>query len=327
MCEICDNIEVQVNVRQSDPTHTLTLRQAMVVEMNRRFKHIAGLVTKAVVDNDVFGLEKDDLQIFQNAPGRRAFAALTNSEKIKAFLDWLRQVEDAVILEMRMDSRYGTLSENPWFGAYLAKAYEQGSKRALQELKKAGLTITLGDVSTGMVYINPTSIEKLMGIFTRAFTDLKDVTTSMDAQISRILAQGLFDGQSPIVLARQINSAIIGGGESLGVEIKYVTKTGKQVSYFMPGRRRAEIIARTEIIRAHHLATVAEYRTWAVEEVYVLAEWSTAGDNRVCGICASLEGTIWTLDEIEFMIPRHPNCRCVTIPYVDKTRTKVGGDY
>jgi SPP1 gp7 family putative phage head morphogenesis protein len=93
----------------------------------------------------------------------------------------------------------------------------------------------------------------------------------------------------------------------------------------MSGRRRAEILARTEIIRSHHLATIEEYRTWEVEGVYVLAEWATAGDSRVCTVCAPLQGTIWTLDEIEPMIPRHPQCRCVSIPFVDKTRTKVGG--
>lgn len=325
MCEICDNISLKVNVKAYDPTHTTSLRQAFVAEMNRRFKHVAKLVTKAVVENDVFGLTQDELQIFQNAPGRRAFAFMSKSEKIKAFLEWLRKIEDAVILETRTSSRYGTLSNDPWFGAYLAKAYEQGSARAIQELKRAGLTITLSDPITGQVYINPVSVQKLMDLYTRAFTDLQGITAAMDAQISRILVEGLIDGRGPIELARMINSAILESGETLGMDISYINKFGNQVTYFMSGRRRAEILARTEIIRSHHKATIDEYRTWEVEGVYVLAEWVTAGDGRVCVECAALQNTIWTLDEIEGMIPLHPQCRCVSIPYVDLTRTKVGG--
>jgi hypothetical protein len=50
--------------------------------------------------------------------------------------------------------------------------------------------------------------------------------------------------------------------------------------------------------------------------VTVEAEWSTAGDDRVCGECQGLEGIEYTLDQIEGMIPVHPSCRCVALPVV-----------
>lgn len=326
MCEVCDNITINVNARQYDPTHTLTLRNAFVADMNRRFNHIGKLVTKAVVEDDVFGLKENPIQILQSTPGTRAFAFNTNSQKITAFLNWLRTVEDAVLLELSStNTSYGSFQQANWTSVYLAKAFQQGTTRAKQELKKAGIGVVLKD-EFGMVYINPIAVSKLEVLFTRAFTDLKGITTTMDAQISRILAEGLIEGQSPIILARMINTAIIGGGETLALEIPYITKTGALSSYFMPGKRRAEILARTEIIRAHHVATIQEYRNWEVEGVYVLAEWATAGDSRVCSICDGLQGSIWTLDEIEGMIPAHLQCRCVSIPFVDKTRTKVGGN-
>jgi SPP1 gp7 family putative phage head morphogenesis protein len=87
---------------------------------------------------------------------------------------------------------------------------------------------------------------------------------------------------------------------------------------FIPAQRRAEMLARTEIIRAHHLATIQEYRNWGVLGIYVKGEWKTAGDDRVCSQCASLEGNIYTLDEIESMIPLHPNCRCIALPYIEE---------
>jgi SPP1 gp7 family putative phage head morphogenesis protein len=322
MCEICNHTEQKATMNQYDPTHTLTLRNAFVAEMNRRFKHISKLVTKAVAEEDVFGLNENPLQVFQSTPGTRAFTFSTDSQKITAFLQWLRKVEDAVLLEMTTDNN---LQQGSWANVYLAKAFQQGTNRAKQELKKAGIGIVLAD-DFGMVYTNPVAISKLQVLFTRAFTDLKGITATMDAQISRILAEGLIQGQSPIILARMINTAIIGGGESLALEIPYITKSGVLSSYFMPGRRRAEILARTEIIRAHHIATIQEYRNWEIEGVYVLAEWMTAGDSRVCTECSSLQGTIWSLDEIEGMIPLHPQCRCISLPYVDKTRTKVGGN-
>ena len=87
---------------------------------------------------------------------------------------------------------------------------------------------------------------------------------------------------------------------------------------FIPAQRRAEMIARTELIRAHHLATIQEYRNWGVLGIKVKGEWKTAGDSRVCERCAELEGKIFTLDEIEPMIPFHPLCRCLALPYIEK---------
>jgi SPP1 gp7 family putative phage head morphogenesis protein len=68
------------------------------------------------------------------------------------------------------------------------------------------------------------------------------------------------------------------------------------------------------MIRAYHLAAIQEYRNWGAEGVYVMAEWVTAGDDRVCEKCHELEGKRFTLDEIESMIPFHPRCRCIAMP-------------
>jgi very-short-patch-repair endonuclease len=53
---------------------------------------------------------------------------------------------------------------------------------------------------------------------------------------------------------------------------------------------------------------VQEYRNWGVEGVRVMAEWVTAGDGRVCPLCAPMDGKVFTIDQIENMIPAHPNC-------------------
>jgi hypothetical protein len=66
---------------------------------------------------------------------------------------------------------------------------------------------------------------------------------------------------------------------------------------------------------------VQEYKNWEVEGVKVKAEWDTAGDGRVCELCRPLDGQVFTIEEIEPMIPRHPNCRCISLP-VDESEVE-----
>jgi SPP1 gp7 family putative phage head morphogenesis protein len=132
----------------------------------------------------------------------------------------------------------------------------------------------------------------------------------MDTLISRILAQGMIDGDGPALIARKLVAAINGTG--IG-DLAMTDAIGR----FIPALRRAELLARTEIIRAHHLATIQEYRNWGLEGIVVKGEWQTAGDDRVCDKCASLQGKIFTLDEIEGMIPLHPLCRCIALPWIE----------
>jgi SPP1 gp7 family putative phage head morphogenesis protein len=122
----------------------------------------------------------------------------------------------------------------------------------------------------------------------------------MDTQISRVLSQAMLDGKHPYEIAKLLTKTISGPMGNLGI-----TDT---LGRFIPAERRAKMLARTEIIRAHHLATVQEYRNWGLEGVRVQVEWQTAGDPRVCEKCAELNGKKFILDEIEGKIPLHPNC-------------------
>jgi SPP1 gp7 family putative phage head morphogenesis protein len=110
------------------------------------------------------------------------------------------------------------------------------------------------------------------------------------------------------------------GGGDFGI----VDSLGRRI----PSRRRAEILARTETIRAHHAANMGEYRAAGALGITVLAEHLTAGDDRVCPQCAPLQGKRYELDEAEYMIPVHPQCRCVAIPYIPEDEDEpeeVGG--
>lgn len=96
-------------------------------------------------------------------------------------------------------------------------------------------------------------------LYTRTFNELKGITEAMDQQISRVLSEGMAQGLGPAKIARNITDRV----DKIGIT-------------------RARTMARTEVIRAHHVATINTYREAQVEGVRVKAEWSTAGDMRVC---------------------------------------------
>jgi SPP1 gp7 family putative phage head morphogenesis protein len=223
------------------------------------------------------------------------------------------------ILQVSNINAIGESIDAAWTNMYIADSYKRGLQRGRIELTRAGYTGIPSIEQTGGIDVSfntPVNIDRVGTLYTRVFNDLKGITDAMDTQISRVLSQGMIDGDNPRTLARRLNKIITGRGENLGI-----TDT---LGRYIPGKRRAQMLARTEIIRAHHLGTVQEYRNWGAEGVHVQAEWITAGDNRVCDQCQSLVGTwnkqhfttfIYTLDEVQGMIPVHPNCRCLALPY------------
>lgn len=84
--------------------------------------------------------------------------------------------------------------------------------------------------------------------------------------------------------------------------------------------KRAEVIARTEVLRASNFATVEAYKQSGVVKG---KEWLTALDERVCPTCQPLDGKIVEVNK-EFKTdvgdldypPAHPSCRCTTIPVI-----------
>ena len=297
-----------------DPTRTTALRNSFATDMNRRFKAIAAAIVISVFKNDCFGLNNTPIHVFQATPiTPNAFLFLRDSEKVAAFIKWLDEQIKAEILTVIDLEQIGQSFDAAWTNRYLFDSYKRGIIRARNEMIRSGVNVPSVEDSGGILNIvsSPFHIERLGLIFTRFYSDLKGITDVMESQISRILAQGIADGDGPRLLARKLVSAINGTGVGdLGI-----TDT---LGRFIPAMRRAEILARTEMIRAHHLATIQEYRNWGLLNIRVKAEWKTAGDDRVCSKCSSLEGQIFTLDEIEPMIPLHPQCRCIALPYIEE---------
>jgi SPP1 gp7 family putative phage head morphogenesis protein len=277
-----------------DPSRTFTLRKKLVSEFGRRFRLLASKVFDLVYKEDVFGLKEKrrDRLTFNE---RWKFN--TTSEQVKLFEEWLKKEVSLDILPLEK----AVLEEAYWY-AYIEEGYRKGAGRAFTELKKPIIDFSKqGSVSDfylgtrqeflASAFAHPETIDKVKLLAGRVFTDLKNVTESMSADMQRVLTGGLTRGDGALTIARELNNSI----NSIG-------------------KRRAETIARTEIMRAHNEGALDTYENFGITEFKILAEWSTAGDLRVCPQCVPLEGTVFTMQEIRGLLPRHPNCRCVPLP-------------
>lgn len=282
---MCDNHSFHTHAKR-DPTRTLTTRKRFEADIVRRFKNLRKRIYEQIIDMQGFGLLNEPIR------NRGKFDFPRSDEKVAAFMDWLRQAQQAGDIDLIVPetSRMGAVDRR-WANVYIDSAYQQGIRRARAELKKQGIdTLDTTDPTQALAgFNNPIHADRVGLIYTRVYSDLKGITDEMDKQISRILAQGIAEGLNPREMARQIADRV----DKIGIT-------------------RARALARTETVRAHHQANIQEFKNAGIEEVEVVAEWVTAADP--CPICAPRNGKIYTIDAISGMIPAHPNCLCVAVP-------------
>lgn len=291
-----------------DPTHTTTLRESFIRAFRKRFAKLQRAVRELIVDQDAFGLKQNDFGLPTVKAAAAAapfvvntrFAFTTDKEKVQAFREWLQGQIDADILEVDAAN-----AGAPWTATYIGSAYKQGLNRAYADINSVANATNL-DFYAGTknqflldAFNAPEAVSKLELLGTRSFESLKGISDQMASQLNVILADGLSHGRAPLIIAKTMTD-----------EIANVSRV------------RAERIARTEIINAHAEGQLDAFERLGVEEVGVLAEWRTAGDERVCKLCSSLEGAILTIDEARGLLPRHPNCRCAWLPANVGEKTK-----
>lgn len=274
---------IRVNAREprraQDPTHTGTVRRAFLGEVSRRFAKFARAIREQVAVLDGFGLKTN----------KGAFDFPTSAAKIEAFMRWLSALEAAEILTVREGTPLTTAAREAWTSKYIETAYSRGVRDASRRLRGAGAEVAENWIESA--FTRPIHADRAGIIYTRAYTELEGITGAMDSQISRVLSEGLINGEGPIEIARQM--------------VERVKKIGLN---------RARVLARTEVINAHATATLNVYQEAEVQGVEVQSEFTTAHDDRVCRKCKALEGRVYTLSEARGLIPVHPNCRCAWVP-------------
>jgi len=294
--------------RRADPTGLTSVRRRYESDMVRRFRELKRVVMAAVVRLDVLGLKKSnrpDLTstLFGSAfaggalPSRDAvpvptpgeFAFERSSQKVNAFMRWLRQAQSEGILEVMQGTDREIAGAAAWQNVYIDSAYQKGIRDAYS---RVGQQIPGG---IGGAFNQPVHADAAGLIYTRAYEALEGVTNVMSTSISRTLAQGMIEGMNANEL-----------GSLLGEQIEKI------------GVTRGRLIARTEMTAAYAEATLNSYEEMEVEGVEVEAEVATAGDDVVCPECEALEGKTFSIEEARGLLPVHPNCRCALIPVVGK---------
>ncbi len=298
---------VPSNPLRADPTRTATLRRLVEANLRKRFSALKRSVFELIVTEDAFGLTVNPLKIFNQLvrdwkSGDRPetlnqrFAFATQPQQLVEFQKWLAEQ-----LGEKLEVKQLENPEEQFMEQFIQQGYEKGAGRAFDDTRKAVLQTDSERVSDfydgtkeeflRASFAQPVQKEKVRVLATRAMTDLKGVSEAVATQLQRTLADGLVQGQGPRQIARTMAATI--------------DKVGK---------RRAELIARTEIIRAHAEGQLDAMERLGVEEVGAQVEWSTAGDQRVCPLCKPLDGVVMKLKEARGIIPRHPQCRCAWVP-------------
>lgn len=284
--------------READPSQTIVLRNAFAIAMRSKFNRFRKVLIEVITKDNVFGLS------INKNPGQGAFSLPSSSASIAAFIQWVEeQIKDDILQITQVDQ----VITSAWTNPFIKDAYKKGITKARIQLK--GIAPSLSETGgIEVVLTNLKHVDRLGYLYTRVFNDLKGITEAMDLDITRIIAQGIADNVKPSVIAKAVDQAIAGE-----VSTKIAVNARKNAA-----KQRAELLARTEIIRAFADAQLQEFANWGIHGVSAKAEISTAGDERVCPRCAKLEKTIFTLEEAQGIIPVHPKCRCIWLPFIEK---------
>lgn len=130
------------------------------------------------------------------------------------------------------------------------------------------------------------AIEQLVG---RAYDGsplsslLGTLAPEVAATVRQALLSGLAAGDGPRQIARTFAGTLEGG------------------------YKRAELIARTEVLGAYRSAAIANYQA----NSDVVNEWEWSADEAACDECAAKDGQTFPLTT---PFDTHPNCRCAPIP-------------
>ncbi len=224
------------------------------------------------------------------------WAFQTDPAKVQQFKQWLKtRVESDMFM-----AASGQLDEGYW-ETFVREGYRKGAGRAFDDVNRGKRAIATTEEDFAFFrgtkeqflresFAQPVAIDKVKLLAERTLTDLQGVGQSLATSLTRELAEGLVQGMNPREIARRM---------SRNLDI---------------GKRRAQQIARTEIIRAHAEGALDSLEKLGVDRVGVMVEWSTAGDDRVCPLCEPMEGVVLRVSEARGMIPRHTQCRCTPIP-------------
>lgn len=200
----------------------------------------------------------------------------TDTQTRQAFLEWLDAQQEAGVLSVI----------SPDENEYVDDAYIQGMRNADGWLTEAGEDPP--DMSIQEAFDMPVHKDRVEKLYTRNYKNLEGLTGAAGDAVREELSQGMVDGVGPEEMARRISGR-----------------------YDDIGKKRARTLARTEVMNAHHEATIERYQQSGLERVDILT-------TNPCEICTRLEADApYSVRQASGLLPAHPNCRCALRPVVN----------
>ena len=204
-----------------------------------------------------------------------------------------------------------------WAKKSLPYAYEEGIDLAAERLKALNITrfvaydaqihtsavsALIQDVSTELIIAN----DSMKKFFNRVILQSQQ-TVLQDAEISRMIAEGLIEGQA----RRTVSDTILQGLRKQLGEERFIVINGRN---YRPDKY-AEMLARTRTREATSQGTINTALRYGVDTVQIDAHFEP------CEYCQQFNGRVYSISGSDNDFPQlvekppfHVNCRCVLSP-------------
>ena len=271
------------------PTQKEAIRQATAKSVAAR-----NLYTEQVVAELAARLADAEEGVKKSILHYRTLGSLPDNKL--AALEGLRKLEGEIAEITRTLAREQTLR----FRKTTKESFRQGIYQGIEEFAHAQMPFYRD--------LTPEGIDKLSTqVFTLVDTDALDFMANYNVILAGDVNRELADGIKRVVMS---GIATGKGVEGIVRDLGHVVKDPESFRHagskvFSKAQYRMEMIARTEILRAHNQGRIKFHREVGVQRL----EWMTMEDERVCPVCGPLDGRLFPTERFPQQ-PAHPNCRC-----------------
>lgn len=197
----------------------------------------------------------------------------------------------------------------------LKKDHTVAFRKSTKAAYKQGVYDGIGEFAAAQMPfyrdLTPDGIEKLgTRVFTLVDTDALEFMVNYNVILAGDVHRELADGikrtiMSGIATGKGADDIVRDLGEVI-VDKESFRQAGTRV--FSKAQYRMEMIARTEVLRAHNQGRIKFHQRVGVQKL----EWLAMEDERMCPVCGGLDGKTFLTEKFPQQ-PAHPNCRCTNV--------------
>jgi len=183
-------------------------------------------------------------------------------------------------------------------------AFRLGVYHGIEEFATAQLPVYRDLTSDGLDKLTTKAFQI---VDTDALDFLANYTTTLAGDVNRETTDGIMRTiRGAIATGKGVDDIVRNLGEVVKDKESF-RHAGSKV--FSKAQYRMEVIARTEVLRAHNLGKLKFHQAVGIQRL----EWFTMDDERMCSVCGALDGKPFPIDQFPPQ-PAHPQCRCGHYP-------------